>query len=318
MRLGLLRLQQEPRPEAAQVPVGDARAVVELEHGALVRRRLVPEAAGHPQVDEQHLPALQAHDDVLATPLDRLDALAGEDRRDRSPDPPAGSAARRRSAPRRCACPRCAPRGGRARSRPREAQASGARGRSRASAAAARRRARRRRAPRPPPRRRTPRRVRGSRRARRPRRPRRRAWRGRRRRRSGRSSPPSSAGPAPRWSAAWPIWIAPSLRTNPADGAVTSRTTGARGSASGSGSPPCARIHRSYAASAEPSATASSARLRPSTSSMPRSESASRCATDASTSSGKSGGPLAADRVDRLADLERVARPPARAAGPCR
>ena len=51
--------------------------------------------------------------------------------------------------------------------------------------------------------------------------------------------------PAPRWSAAIPTPIAPSLVTEPARGAFTGRTTGACGNAAGSGSPPCARIQRS-------------------------------------------------------------------------
>src|SRR5213075_3004841 len=45
MRPGLRGIEQEPGPEPAEVAVGDPRAVVELEHGALVRGRLVAEAA---------------------------------------------------------------------------------------------------------------------------------------------------------------------------------------------------------------------------------------------------------------------------------
>ena len=76
--LGLLRVEQEPRAEAADVAVGDPRAVVELEHGSLVARGLVPEPAGHPQMDEQHLSAGEPDDQVLAPPVDRVDALAGQ------------------------------------------------------------------------------------------------------------------------------------------------------------------------------------------------------------------------------------------------
>src|SRR6185312_12830949 len=78
VRLGLILVEQEPRTEAAEVAVGDPRAVVELEHGPLVAGGLVPEPAGHPQVHEQHLPAGEADDQVLAPPLDRVDAFAGQ------------------------------------------------------------------------------------------------------------------------------------------------------------------------------------------------------------------------------------------------
>ena len=88
----------------------------------------------------------------------------------------------------------------------------------------------------------------------------RRASRGRRRRPRGRSRRPS-CGVRPRARARRCRSRAP----KPADDAVARRDDlahdrGAVGSAARSGSPPCARIQRSYAASAEPSAGACSAR----------------------------------------------------------
>jgi hypothetical protein len=71
-------LEDEPRPEAANVPVDEARAVVELEHRALVGHRREPEAAGHPEVDEQAEPALQPQEEVLPAALDRDDGVALE------------------------------------------------------------------------------------------------------------------------------------------------------------------------------------------------------------------------------------------------
>src|SRR3954471_4863651 len=41
----LVRLEQEPGPEAPDVAVGDPRPVVELQHGAFVRSRLQQEPA---------------------------------------------------------------------------------------------------------------------------------------------------------------------------------------------------------------------------------------------------------------------------------
>ena len=55
-------------------------------------------------------------------------------------------------------------------------------------------------------------------------------------------------------------------------GRLDPSTTGATGSASSSAVPPCASIQRRHVSSAEPSATAASARRRPSASSIPRSE----------------------------------------------
>ena len=104
---------------------------------------------------------------------------------------------------------------------------------------------------------------------------------------------------------------APSTRTNPPAGAGTARTTGADGSERGSGSPPCARTHRSYAASAEPSSSACSARRRAFASSTPRSESASSCAAASTTSSRKSGGPPPASvsHASRTSSALPTARP---------
>src|SRR5262249_35299900 len=71
-------LEDEPRPESPNVPERDARPVVELEDRALVTRREEPEASGHPQVDEQRKPALEADDEVLAAPLDGHHAVSFE------------------------------------------------------------------------------------------------------------------------------------------------------------------------------------------------------------------------------------------------
>ena len=122
------RPRARPRPEPADVPVGDLRAVVEPEDGTPVRVVVErpggadSQAPGHPQVDQQRPPALEADDEVLPATLDRRDALADERRR-----PPrratAASGARRGSRPARAARPRgTAPDGG-GRSRPRGARA---------------------------------------------------------------------------------------------------------------------------------------------------------------------------------------------------
>src|SRR5918992_2207970 len=99
-----------------------------------------------------------------------------------------------------------------------------------------------------------------------------------------------TARPAPRWTEAMPTASAPSRVTVPSFCAETSRTTGARGRASSDGSPPCARIQRSYASRAEPSRRAVSVRERASSASTP-SQSATRCAADAIASSVRSVGP---------------------------
>src|SRR5581483_11648261 len=74
--LRVVLVDQEPRAEAARVAIGDAAPVLELEHGALVRRGRVPEPAGHAQVDEEHVAALEADDDVLPAAFDRRDPVA--------------------------------------------------------------------------------------------------------------------------------------------------------------------------------------------------------------------------------------------------
>ena len=132
----------------------------------------------------------------------------------------------------------------RARSRPRGAQAIGVE-HDRPVRGAARRRARTPPAPRPRPRPRRRRPPRAPRRAPPRARPRRPASSGRRRRPTWSIGSSFVRRPAPRWRAAWPIAIAPSRRTTPPPGAVTSRTTGAVGSESRPGSPPCASIQRS-------------------------------------------------------------------------
>ncbi len=70
MLRGVLRLHQEPRSEAAEVAVGDAAAVVELEHRPLVRRRRVPEATGHPQMNHEDLTASEPEQQVFPSALD--------------------------------------------------------------------------------------------------------------------------------------------------------------------------------------------------------------------------------------------------------
>ena len=78
VRLELGAVEHEPGPEAANVAVDDPRAVVELDHRALVARGLPAEAAGHAQVHEQPEAALEPQEQVLPAPLDRDDAVALE------------------------------------------------------------------------------------------------------------------------------------------------------------------------------------------------------------------------------------------------
>ena len=83
VRVELARLQEQPGAESAYVAVGDVGAVVERDERPPVRVVVepvgaVPEAAGHPQVDEQHTIGLEPDDQILAAPLDRRDALSLE------------------------------------------------------------------------------------------------------------------------------------------------------------------------------------------------------------------------------------------------
>src|SRR5207244_1940339 len=73
---------KEPRAEAAEVAICDARSVFELEHRALVRRRVVAKAAGHAQMHEEDVTALEADEDVLAAALDCGNAIAFDARGD--------------------------------------------------------------------------------------------------------------------------------------------------------------------------------------------------------------------------------------------
>src|SRR5713101_7611807 len=57
--LRVLALEQLPGAEPSLVAIGDPRTVLELEHGTLVRRRFVAEAARHPQMHEQDAPTLE-------------------------------------------------------------------------------------------------------------------------------------------------------------------------------------------------------------------------------------------------------------------
>jgi SAM-dependent methyltransferase len=68
LELGVL--EDEPRSESPHVAIDEPRAVVERDHGALVRQRREAEAPGHPQVDEECEPALEAQKQVLASTLD--------------------------------------------------------------------------------------------------------------------------------------------------------------------------------------------------------------------------------------------------------
>ena len=173
-----------------------------------------------------------------------------EPRADVSTSGSSGTAERSRSAPRRA---------GSASARRLEHESAGCCGRLAAELVARRatsRAARSRGAPRP---------ARGPRRAARPPRPGRRAWR--------RQTTPTA------WSIASSFVRRPAPRSERRDAdrsrrdrlrrarrraPAPARTTGACGSAATSGSPPCARIQRSYASTAAPSAIASSARRRPS------------------------------------------------------
>src|SRR6185503_6950232 len=78
--LELSGLQQEPGAEPPHVAVADRAAVVELQHRTDMRSpaRLSQQAAGHPQVDQERAAGGEADDQVLAAPVDVLDALAGE------------------------------------------------------------------------------------------------------------------------------------------------------------------------------------------------------------------------------------------------
>ena len=76
--LELGRWKHVPGAEAANVTVRDARAVVEVDDGTLVRGGLLGKAAGHAQVDDEREAALEADEEVLAAPLDGRDALSGQ------------------------------------------------------------------------------------------------------------------------------------------------------------------------------------------------------------------------------------------------
>ena len=80
----LAGLEQLPRAEAADVPIGDVRAIVQSENGPAMgivgqrSRSTVPEASRHPEVDQEHPTRFEPNDQILAATLDRLDALADE------------------------------------------------------------------------------------------------------------------------------------------------------------------------------------------------------------------------------------------------
>ena len=160
------------------------------------------------------------------------------------------------------------------------------------------------------------RRARAPRQAPRRRRPRHHASSGRGCRRRGRSRPPSSGDRRRGGARPCRCRLRRCAATKPSAVALTVRTTGATGSESSDGSPPWAEIQRSYSARAEPSCTAASARrvLRLVDAEIGEREQMRARAED---ELGEVGRPLAAQRRDRLADLERVADRAARAADPC-
>ena len=291
VRVELGALEHEPRPEAPHVAVGESRTVVELEHRALVRHGLPVEATRHAEVHEEPEAALEPEQQVLPAPLDGDDAIALELLRDLEeivrPSQARIEDLHARERPTFQARRELRPDGldlgefwhyattssripctGGASSPISYAAATASTARAADSSS--------------------------------------RAW-------TSASTCPASTvwprfalhttptawsisssfvrRPPPSSSAAMPMGRAASRVTTPDRGARTSLTTGARGSASRSGSPLWALIQRSYVSRAEPSVIARSARSRPSGTSIPRSESASRREQASSTSSVRSGGP---------------------------
>ena len=90
VRSELTPFEELPGAEAADVAVGDVRAVVELEHGTRMRILGQPsplsmtEGARHPQVHQKGTAGLERDDQILAAATDRGDSLAdqlvGDDR----------------------------------------------------------------------------------------------------------------------------------------------------------------------------------------------------------------------------------------------
>src|SRR3954467_12146685 len=81
VRIELARLDEEPRAEASDVAVNDFGPVVELHDRAPMRDvpgRRMENVPRHPQVDQEDAPALELDDEILATPIDGGDALAGQ------------------------------------------------------------------------------------------------------------------------------------------------------------------------------------------------------------------------------------------------
>jgi hypothetical protein len=71
-------LQDEPGPKPAYVAIDEPGAVVELDDRPCVSHRREPEAPGHAQMNEEPKAALETQEQVLATALDRDDAIALE------------------------------------------------------------------------------------------------------------------------------------------------------------------------------------------------------------------------------------------------
>ena len=274
-----------------------------------VRRGIAQQAARHPQVDQERAARLEPDDQVLAAPVDLLDALARRAPRPPRAGPPAASAGRRRSRRARSVRPSSAgasraPHGldlGQLRQRLRAGRRAICAGRLVAELVRGQDAAR-------------PRRPASPRRARAP--------------RPGRR-PASTRAPRFAWQTtptAWsissllrrggrhrdgaprlPTAIAPSRVTVPARGAATAQhDRRPRQRAPDPGRRPGRGSSARRASSAEPSATAASARRRPSSTSTPRSESASSRAHASSTSSVKSGGPSPRTVSRASSDLERV------------
>src|SRR5215213_9092414 len=84
IRLELAGLEQQPRAETADVAVADLGAVVETQQRSDVRAAdgIAQEAAGHAEVDQERASGREADDQVLAAPVDAVDALAGQLGRD--------------------------------------------------------------------------------------------------------------------------------------------------------------------------------------------------------------------------------------------
>ena len=84
IRLRLVRLEEQPGTEAADISIGEVRAVVQHHLGSEVRQIMelatcaVQQIPCHPEVDQENAAALEADDEILATPLERSDPFPCE------------------------------------------------------------------------------------------------------------------------------------------------------------------------------------------------------------------------------------------------